>query len=191
MNGVHDLGGSHGHGPVVAEPGETVFHRPWEGRVYAMMSLCRQRGLFNLDEMRNAIEHMPPAEYLASSYYERWLSALERLISEKEATGPSGLNPKRPAPDLLPRWKSGDHVRTRNLNPSGHTRLPRYARARQGQVESVSGPYLLPDLNAHLRGHLWEPVYTVVFTAAELWGEQAGARESVSLDLWEAYLEDD
>src|ERR1700694_3551765 len=88
VNGVHDLGGSHGHGPVVAEPGGTVFHQPWEGRVYAMMSLCRQRGLFNLDEMRNAIEHMPPAEYLASSYYERWLSALERLISEKEATGP-------------------------------------------------------------------------------------------------------
>jgi nitrile hydratase len=82
-------------------------------------------------------------------------------------------------------------VRTKNLNPKGHIRLPRYARAKTGVVQSVNGPWLLPDLNAERKAQVWQPVYTVVFTSRELWGEQGRERESVSLDLWEAYLEDE
>jgi nitrile hydratase len=77
VNGVHDMGGQHGHGSVVVEAQEPVFHERWEGRVYALMGLARARGLFNLDEMRRAIEQLPPARYLSSSYYERWLGAPE------------------------------------------------------------------------------------------------------------------
>ena len=108
MNGVHDLGGSHGHGPVVAEQSEPVFHHPWEGRVYAMMGMVRGAGVFNLDEMRHGIERMGQAEYLSTSYYEHWLAALEILLAEKgvKGEGPqrfSGLD-NRDRPPLQPRF---------------------------------------------------------------------------------------
>ncbi len=195
MNGVHDLGGSHGYGPSLAERDDEPFHAEWEVRVHALMLLGRKAGLFNLDEFRYTIERMPPARYLESGYYERWLTAVERLVQnkvqDKLANGSAGARPN-PPPDLpAPRWKPGDRVRTRNLNPKGHIRLPRYARAKTGVVQSVHGPWLLPDLNAELKAQVWQPVYTVTFTSRELWGEQGRERESVSLDLWEAYLEDE
>ena len=77
------------------------------------------------------------------------------------------------------------------MHPSGHTRLPGYARSRPGVVESVHGPFLLPDTNAHGLGRDREPVYTVVFPAGELWGDHAEPGESVSIDLWQSYLEKD
>lgn len=190
MNGVHDMGGMHGFGPVIAEADEPVHHHAWEGRVGGMMRLCLAAGLFNLDEFRRSIEAMPAAEYLQASYYERWLGAVESLVAEKAASGPSGRNP-RERPVLEARWQPGDRVRTRNLNPPTHIRLPRYAREKTGVVVSVHGPYLLPDRNAHGPEHVWQPVYTVRFSAEELWGEGAGGRDAVALDLWEAYLEDE
>jgi nitrile hydratase beta subunit len=83
VNGVHDMGGMHGFGPVRAAKDEPVFHAPWEGRVYAMMQALFRRRVFNVDEMRRAIESIPPAQYLASTYYERWLAALRMLLEEK------------------------------------------------------------------------------------------------------------
>jgi nitrile hydratase len=193
VNGAHDLGGQHGHGPVVADPEEPVFHSPWEGRVYALMSVARRRRLFNLDEMRRSIEQMPPAEYLRAGYYERWLGALERLLDEKGVKAGVPLAESAPvdseAPALEPRFKIGDSVQTRLMNPAHHTRLPRYARGKRGVVQLIHGPYLLPDLRAHGKGLVWQPVYTVRFGAPELWGDGAHARDSISLDLWEEYLQ--
>jgi len=84
MSRVHDMGGQTGFGPVPAgDGGEPPFHADWEARVYAMATVLRQRGLFNSDELRDAIERLPPAEYLAASYYERWLGAIELLVVEK------------------------------------------------------------------------------------------------------------
>ena len=188
MNGVHDLGGEHGHGPVSVEKDEPVFHERWEARVYGMMRRCIQTGVWSTDEMRFAIERIPPAEYLEDGYYERWLAALERLVPEKTRQGPSGKEP--PPEKVEPRWKPGDRVRTKNLNPKGHIRLPRYARDKVGVVESVEGPWLLPDLLAELKGYVWQPVYTVVFESRELWGEQGREGDKVSLNLWEEYLID-
>jgi hypothetical protein len=189
VNGVHDLGGQHGHGRVVAEKNEPVFHEQWEGRVHALMNLTRRAGLFNLDEMRRTIEQMPPAEYLQASYYERWLSALERLIAEK-GVGPVKTPAGAPTPPPLDaHFKVGDEVRARNVNPHHHTRLARYARGKRGVVELVHGPYPLPDLRAHGKVLTWQPVYTVRFDARELWGEDGHAHDSISIDLWEEYLE--
>lgn len=189
MNGVHDLGGQHGHGPVVAETDEPVFHQPWEGRVYALMGLARRAGLFNLDEMRRTIELMPPAEYLGASYYERWLDALERLVAEKAAE-PANPDPSNATPPHLdPRFKVGDEVRTRHFNPRHHTRLARYARGKSGVVKLIHGPYPLPDLRAHGNVLVWQAVYTVRFNARELWGEDGHPHDSVSMDLWEEYLQ--
>src|SRR3954470_4659691 len=83
MNGAHDMGGMHGFGPVVREENEPIFHAEWERTVYAMQRAIRARGLINIDEARHGIERMPPAEYLAASYYERWLSSLERNLVDK------------------------------------------------------------------------------------------------------------
>jgi nitrile hydratase len=186
MNGVHDMGGTHGHGPVLVEKDEPVFHEPWEGRVYGLMRGLLRARLFNLDEFRHAQERLPPAQYLKSSYYERWLAALEMLVAETRARVREELAPETQAE---PRFRPGERVVTKNINPHGHTRLPRYARRKHGVIESVHGPFALPDTNAHHASVDREPVYTVVFDARELWGEQAEARQKVSIDLSQSYLE--
>jgi nitrile hydratase subunit beta len=107
MNGPHDMGGMHGFGPVVREENEPIFHEPWERTVYAMQRAIRARGLINIDESRHGIERMPPAEYLAASYYERWLASLERnlvdkgIITREELAERTALlrdHPETPAP---------------------------------------------------------------------------------------------
>ena len=83
MNGVHDLGGMDGFGPVVRERNEPIFHADWERRVFGMMLATLGQGLYNLDEIRHSIERMAPAHYLGSTYYEHWLAGLERILGEK------------------------------------------------------------------------------------------------------------
>jgi nitrile hydratase subunit beta len=83
MNGIHDLGGMHGLGPVVREESEPVFHEEWERRVFAVLNLTMAAGQYNVDELRHAIERMAPARYLESSYYEHWLHAAEDLLDAK------------------------------------------------------------------------------------------------------------
>jgi len=78
------MGGQTGFGPVPAGEGDrSPFAADWEARVYALAAVLRRRGLFNDDELRDAIERLPPGDYLAASYYERWLAALEMLVAEK------------------------------------------------------------------------------------------------------------
>src|SRR5215510_9018097 len=88
MNGVHDMGGMHGMGPVKHEKDEPVFHSPWEGRVYAMTRVVRAGGgRQNLDNSRHQLELMPPQEYLRMSYYERWFSRLvDQLVKNGVVT---------------------------------------------------------------------------------------------------------
>ena len=83
MNGVHDMGGMHGMGPVELEPGEPVFHADWERRLFALNLAMGAWRKWNIDMGRHTREQMPPTEYLAASYYERWLWGLERLLVEK------------------------------------------------------------------------------------------------------------
>jgi nitrile hydratase subunit beta len=83
MNGVHDLGGMDGFGAVAREQYEPVFHSDWERRVFGMLLATMGQGIYNLDEMRHAIERMSPAHYLGSTYYEHWLAGLERILEEK------------------------------------------------------------------------------------------------------------
>jgi nitrile hydratase len=201
MNGVHDMGGMHGFGPVDVERDEPVFHDRWEGVVRAMMQRTNGR-YYNLDEFRHAVERMPSEEYLRAVYYERWLHAVETLLLEKgvitqsELTGghathpaPEAARDTEPRPKLQPRFQPGDRVRTRNIHPHGHTRLPRYARGRRGVIRKTYGPFRLPDANAHGDYHAWQPCYAVEFAAQELWGDDAGPADRVCIDLWESYLE--
>jgi nitrile hydratase beta subunit len=223
MNGVHDMGGMHGFGPVKPEKDEPLFHEDWEAVVYAIARAARVQGIYNIDESRRAIEQMPPAAYLASSYYERWLASAIRNFEEKGivtadeleariravAERAGGPLPRQPVPGLAdrvvaaararPRFKKpgpppkfavGDRVRTRNVHPRHHTRLPRYARGKLGVIHAVHGSFVFPDTNAHGLGENPHPLYSVRFEARELWSDSTEpGHEAVFLDLWETYLE--
>ena len=220
MNGVHDLGGMQGFGPVRPEPEleEPVFHEEWEGRVYAMVRLIGSLGLWNLDMVRHARESLPPADYLAYSYYEIWFAALRiqlvesGLVSEEElGTSRASLAVSRAILERVmrdeqvrakpfmttsyrrpapgpARFVPGDRVRARNRHPRGHTREPRYVRGHVGTIDEHYGSLVYPDLSAE--GVVeGRHLYCVRFEARELWGESADANSAVHVDLWEEYLE--
>lgn len=214
MNGVHDMGGMHGLGAIAPEPEGQVFHRAWEARVHALNLASPTRA--NIDVGRHQRELIPAAEYLAMSYYEKWFRGLSELLVKNGLMTAAELasghaDPAAPkgtprfgaeeVPAILttrvsyvreasaPTFDVGDAVRARNINSTGHTRLPRYVRGRLGVIERRHGAHVFPDANAHGQGEDPRPLYTVRFTARELWGEKAPARDSVSLDLWEPYLE--
>jgi nitrile hydratase subunit beta len=95
----------------------------------------------------------------------------------------------RPDTDVKARFKVGQRVRARNMNPTGHTRLPRYARSKQGVVVRHHGIFVFPDTNAHFLGEQPQHLYSVRFAARELWGDAVSPHDSVHLDLWDSYLE--
>jgi nitrile hydratase subunit beta len=80
---INDVGGMAGFPAIVEEPDEPPFHADWEAHVLALNGSLIRRGVYNLDEFRDAIERMPPEEYLAASYYERWFTAITTLLVEK------------------------------------------------------------------------------------------------------------
>ncbi len=218
MNGVHDMGGMHGMGPIEREKNEPVFHAAWEGRIYALTRVMRTGGgRWNLDASRHAIEVLPPAEYLRMSYYERWLARMVTQLMSTGAATAAEIESGQPAPGsakgtpavtsaMVPemiarrnsarrdvpaaaRFEVGQRVRARNVNPAGHSRLPRYARGKAGLVVRDHGVFVLPDSNAHFLGEKPQHLYSVRFAARELWGEQASPRDFVHLDMWDDYLE--
>ena len=217
MNGVHDLGGLQDMGPVRHEKEEPVFHAAWEGRIYGIDRALRFMGKWNLDAWRHQIELLPPADYFRMTYYERWLQVNEQLAVKHGLVTPKELETGVPDPDsakatpaltaavaaqrlgrgipsshdpkVPPQFKVGQRVRARNMNPTGHTRLPRYARGKLGIITLDHGVYLFPDTNAHFQGEKRQHVYSVRFTARELWGVNASPWDSVHLDMWDDYLE--
>jgi nitrile hydratase len=192
VNGIHDMGGMHGFGPIVVERDEPVFHARWEGRVRALVALALARGVANVDAFRHAIERLEPVEYLSAGYYGRWLGALETLVREwrerGETAGTGGLRAKR-AVASAPRFRTGERVRARNLQPAGHSRLPGYASGKRGAIARVQPGFVFPDTNAHGLGEHPQWLYSVRFDATELFGSGAEPNACVHLDLFESYLE--
>jgi nitrile hydratase subunit beta len=217
MNGVHDMGGMHGMGPIAPEPDEPVFHERWEARTHALNVAAGACGKWNIDAGRHSRERIAPSEYLRMSYYEKWLAGLEMLLEETGLVGRAELDSARPTPGTAraapalpadqvesmiargrsfdrplnrpPRFAIGQRVRARKINPAGHTRLPRYARGNVGIIDRLHGGHVFPDSNAQFQGENPQHLYSVRFSARELWGESAAARDAVYLDLWEDYLE--
>jgi nitrile hydratase len=91
--------------------------------------------------------------------------------------------------DTPPRFSAGQAVTARNLNPTGHIRLPRYARGKRGLVHRWHGAYVFADASARGDGECPQHLYTVMFTAREIWGADAAPADKIYLDLWESYLE--
>ena len=210
MNGAHDMGGVHGFGPVIPEANEPTFHAEWEGRVFALTLASGRAGQWNIDMGRFARENRSPADYLSKSYYELWLAGLEKMLAERglvsadeieagrslrapkkvdgilqhgsvEAVFSRGRPTERPT-DVPARFRIGDRIRAKNINPTTHTRLPRYVRGRAGIVEQLRGCHVFPDTNALGRGEKPKWLYTVRFDANELWGPEADQSFKVSVD---------
>lgn len=217
MNGVHDVGGAHGYGPINPESNEPVFHAPWEGRVLAMNLAMAAWGKFVADNRRYVRELIPPAEQLAISYYEKWYRGLimnmlnANMITEAEVdSGMPARGSEKATPPLtaarvpgfwsngapkirnvpsVPNFRVGQRVRAKNIHPLGHTRLPRYARGKIGMVTRDHGIFVFPDTNAEFKGEKPQHLYTVRFAARELWGDQAKPKDTVMIDMWDDYLE--
>jgi len=216
MDGVHDMGGMDGFGKVEPEPDEPVFHAAWEGRVLAMQRAMGYAGAWHIDMARFAQERLPPPVYLTASYYQRWALAMECNLVERgyasadELAAGHALHPgkalsRKLTTDVVKqgmtrgsfyrqgrasaRFKAGDRVRTKNIHPATHTRLPRYARDKIGVVELVHGCQAFPDAVAIDKGDDPQWLYTVVFEGTELWGPDAEAGLTVSIDAFEPYLE--
>jgi nitrile hydratase beta subunit len=216
MNGVHDMGGMHGFGPVEPEPNEPVFHSDWEARVLAINRAMGYARLWNIDQSRAAVEELPPQVYLGKPYYEKWALRIERMLIDRGLIGADemaagrALRPGQPLPRKLAaadvpkalargsfgrpasasaRFKIGDRVHTKNIHPKTHTRLPRYARGHVGVIECVRGCHVFPDSAAIGQGENPQWLYTVLFDGRELWGERADPTLKVSIEAWEPYLE--
>jgi nitrile hydratase len=205
----------HGLGAVAPEPDGPVFHAAWEGRAHGLVIASPTRG--NIDAGRHQRELIPAADYLRMSYYEKWFAGLCAMLLKSGLVTAEEMQSGRPDPaapkgeprlpasavagrlahggtyereaSAAPLFAIGTRVRARNLNPTGHTRLPRYVRGREGVIERRHGCHVFPDSNAHGRGEDPRHLYLVRFTARELWGPDASPIDSVSLDLWEPYLE--
>jgi nitrile hydratase len=210
MNGLHDMGGFHGFGPVEVERDEPVFHTRWEGRVFGIVQSLPGG---NIDAGRHSLERLDPVSYLRHGYYGRWLAALERTLLALGVLAPGEIearidSPRAPARsparrarvpppatdyarsvDRAPRFRQGQAVRTRNHQPAGHTRLPAYARCRHGTIERVHAAMVYPDDHAAGRGENPQYLYTVRFDGRELWGATAEPATVIHLDLFEPYLE--
>jgi nitrile hydratase len=207
MDGVHDLGGRDGMGPVVMEQDEPTFHEPWERRVFGLAGAVLGAAGAGTPVFRHGIERMQPAHFFAAPYYERWLTSFATLLVERGVvtrdelrselgedfplSGPLRVPPlAEPGADRTdPQFAIGYTVRVRNRHPHGHTRCPNYVRGHRGVIVRYDGPCNFDDVEAHSDGKRLEPLYCVRFDSRELWGDDAEPNAYVNVDLFEAYLE--
>jgi len=218
MDGMHDIGGVQGFGPIAVGDDGPPFHHPWEARMMAISEAVTNDPGWTIDWWRHVRELITPYDYLTRPYFDQWMQVFAALLIDsglatvgevargvptQGAPVPRLGPPMRPEQvvaasrhatdyrrpsDAAPAFRVGDEVTARASGAAGHTRLPRYARGRRGRIHAYRGVHLLPDAGA--RGvEQVEPLYTIVFDARALWPEAAGRRDRVFLDLWESYLE--
>ncbi len=216
MDGVHDIGGREGFGPIVDKADDKPFHADWEMRAFGMKQASASATSWTIDWFRYCRELTGPVDYLTRPYFDLWLTTLAaQLIDEGYLTldevkaGAAAFTPKSSRPpqtpeaarafvksprsfavsvNTPPRFALGEKVRCRLDGGSGHTRLPGYVRGRVGEIDAQHGGHVLADASA--RGeHRGEHLYTVSFASADLWPEANGSRDRVFVDLWESYLE--
>jgi nitrile hydratase subunit beta len=217
MDGEHDLGGALGHGPIVVEPNEPVFHHDWEGLAFAlnMVSIGQLRA-YNADAYRHSVERVPG--YLGCSYYERLLTGVTTLLVESGVVEASQI--ERLAGGVIAmstpvastihlgsegfsdselgsaRFAIGDQVVVAVMPTKGHTRCPAYLRGAVGVIEQVYALAHVPEVRAHSSARCREHTYAVTFDARTLWPQDSAVTNSpvttshtVIVEVFESYLE--
>lgn len=217
MNGPQDVGGRHGFGSVTPEADEPLFHSAWERKAMALTIAAGGAGAWTIDESRYARENRTPGEYYSLTYYALWLAGLKSLMLMKGLATPEELEtgevtqPLPPGISALPAervpaslaagtpydrdpgsaapvFAESQRVRTRNLQPRGHIRMPAYCRGKVGEITAIHGFHVFPDTSAKGDKSVAHWLYNVTFSARDLFGENARAEDTVSVDLWEPYL---
>lgn len=202
MDGMHDLGGKQGFGPVRYTLNAKAFHAAWEVRANSLNGHAVRLGLFNMDEYRHAIERMDARHYLNANYYERVLTSLASLLVEKGIVTREELESRAQghfplaAPSAPGRsnvatrqsFQPGDRVRVRDDYVPGHVRMPGYIRGKTGVVVSVSPPYPFPDAHAHGVAAVDECTYDVQFRSEDLWPNSADDAR-VHVGVFQSYLD--
>jgi nitrile hydratase subunit beta len=217
VDGIHDMGGTHGWGTVAIDPAEPVFEEDWHARTFALGLASMGASGTNLDAFRHALERLHPLVYLGDGYYGRWLAAAETLLVDsgvlapgaveararklrgEDIDEPADVEVRKPSYERggagslrqiedQPVFSAGQRVRARDLHKPGHTRMPAYVRGRIGVVDAIRPAAVLPDSTAHFTGEDAQHVYTVRFESTELWGSDAEP-STLYIDLFETYLE--
>lgn len=219
MDGMHDLGGMHGFGPVPIEQQNYVFRYDWQRRAFALVQALASPTPYCADQHRQEIERIQPLDYLRLDYFERWVIATEALIEQaglvsrtELATGKqefsvdlakhrpvssaeliaamkAGVRLAYPPETKQPRFAAGQAAKVRLNCSEGHTRVPRYLRGHIGRVVADTGVFQFADAVAAGRGPSPERCYTLVFSARLLWGDATEVDDDIYADLWEPYLE--
>jgi len=216
MDGVHDLGGKQGFGPIDVNEVEVPFHAPWEGRMWAI-NQCSRSPDWTLDWWRHVRELIDPVDYLARPYFDSWAQThiaafidsgaftLEEIVAGKSATKPVVKQAAVLSTDILdavelqayrfdreiealPVYHEGDRILTKQLLPAHHTRLPAYARGKPGVIHAHHGAHLFADSSAQGKEEA-QHIYSVVFEARDLWVEVGNKKDRVFVDMWESYLD--
>jgi nitrile hydratase len=205
VNGVHDMGGLQNFGPVRPEAAEPSFHHPWERRVFALTLAMGATGRWNLDQSRAARESLPPAQYLASSYYRIWLDGLIKLLQERDLVSAAEVADGRvrvapPGRTVLTTEHVADAARgfdgatggrprarhrrcgAHTAAESSHAHAPAAIAAASRASSPKSTACVFPDANACGHGEAPQWLYTVRFEARDLWGRTRRPRPCV--DCW-------
>ena len=216
MDGIHDLGGKHGFGPIEVTQTEKPFNSEWEAREWGLSQCVDVPGV-TIDWWRHCRELIMPEDYLLRPYLDSWAQTDlatfvdAGVISRSEAlSGELEFVNEQPPPPVItteqaidadqkaahrfdhtieaePRYQFGQTISTKLNAPEGHTRLPQYARGRKGTIHAYHGAHVFPDLSS--RGIIThQHLYSVMFTATELWPEDNNTDHHIFLDLWESYL---
>jgi nitrile hydratase beta subunit len=201
MDGFHDLGGRQGFGQIKVEGKTEPFHDSWEVRISAISSKLVARKVYNMDELRYAIERMDPRHYVGASYFERMLTAVATLCIEKELIAHPELNKAageyfqishakkagRVSAENLVELKIGDRVTVKTEFVPGHVRMPAYIRGKTGVVVGISPEYPFPDAAAHGLSSGKQRTFDICFRSTDLWTDGVDDAE-VHVGVFHAYL---
>jgi len=216
MDGVHDLGGKQGFGPIDVDEVDVPFHADWEGRMWAIAQ-CARSPDWTIDWWRHVRELIDPVDYLSRPYFDSWAQThiaafidsggftLDEILSGQSANTLADPQASQGYEDILtaieaqadrfdreteaqPIYQVGDKIFTRQLLPDHHTRLPTYARGKPGVIHDHHGAHVFADASAQ-GNEIAQHLYSVVFEAGDLWLEAGNRKDRVFIDLWESYLD--
>ncbi|MFA9420541.1 MAG: nitrile hydratase subunit beta [Gammaproteobacteria bacterium] len=218
MDGIHDLGGKQGYGPVAVDETDVPFHHEWEGREWGISRTARVPGI-NIDWWRHCRELIMPEDYLGRPYFDSWAQtdfatylnagvlSMEEVISGKAIPGRLDNDEQAPVLTMEQAIQADRNSAVRfdaeiEASPlfsigqeiitskHGHEHHTRLPQYARGRCGRVH------DYNgAHIFPDLssqgektWQHLYTIVFEGSELWPGDEGRNNKIYLDLWESYL---
>lgn len=203
MDGIHDLGGMHGFGPIPIEKEDYVFKHDWQRKSFGMTQSLAGTVPYCADMHRHKIERLPAIDYLTMDCFEKWAVATSELlkdaglVSEAELKSgkkefdvdltkhapadpvglvdamKTGVDMQFPAETAKARFAVGDTIRVSNSSPCGHTRVPRYVRGKVGKIVGDMGVFQFADTIVAGEGPNPQHCYAVVFSTDVLWGKGA------------------